>query len=446
MREQIPNDVIDICQKLKQHGFKSWVVGGSIRDLLLWRDPHDWDIATDALPDQVERIFCHVIPTGIAHGTVTAIQNGKAFEITTLRGDGDYSDGRRPDGVVFVDDIETDLARRDFTMNAIAYDPLEDEIIDPFCGQDDIRRGLIHTVGSPYDRFSEDGLRVLRAARFVATLGFDIDKGTEAMIPFVLDTFKQVSKERVRDEWFKIIMAKNPHRAFDVMYRTGMLSITCPELVGQWGCGQNRYHAYDVWTHTMKCVYNTRCDPILRFAALFHDIGKVKACEFSEDNDDYTFYEHEIIGAEIADKWLREYKFSNEDRERIVHLVRHHFIHYTPKWTNAAVRRFIRRVGQENVEDVVLLAVSDLLAKGLPIEDEIINLLTLRDRARKSIAIGEPININHLAVNGNDVMRVLNIKSGPKVGQVLSRLSDIVLEDPARNQRDMLLSLIEKGE
>ncbi|MGD8607463.1 MAG: hypothetical protein PVH21_09240, partial [Myxococcales bacterium] len=236
LRQQIARPVLEICKELRNAGQRAWVVGGCVRDTLRGERVNDWDVATTARPDEVQRIFRRVIPTGIDHGTVTVLWKGNAYEVTTLRGEGAYSDGRRPDHVVFVEDIESDLARRDFTVNAIAYDPVEGQVVDPFGGIEDMRKGLLRAVGDPRERFQEDGLRILRGARFVATLEFNLEETTEAAFRGTLDTFRKVSPERVREEWLKAMKARAPSRAFEVMRQTGILEVTYPELLEQVGC------------------------------------------------------------------------------------------------------------------------------------------------------------------------------------------------------------------
>ena len=316
--DAVPDDVRHLCARLQEHGKRGWIVGGCVRDLLLGKVVSDWDLATDARPEEVQRIFPKVIPTGIQHGTVTVVLHRRHYEVTTLRGEGSYSDGRRPDAVAFVDDIAADLARRDFTVNAIAIDPHDGHVIDPFEGQKDLERRILRAVGNPVERFTEDGLRVLRAARFVATLEMELDPDTERAISPTLDTFRKVSQERVRDEWVKTMKARKPSRAFMVMRATGILGVTCPELVESVGCEQNRWHSFDVWGHALACLDACSGDAILRIAALLHDVGKPRSRAFSEKTQDYTFYDHDRIGAEIADPVATRLKFSND--ERALHL------------------------------------------------------------------------------------------------------------------------------
>jgi tRNA nucleotidyltransferase (CCA-adding enzyme) len=431
--------VIELCRRIERGGYRAYVVGGCLRDLLLERAPKDWDLATTATPEQIMTLFRRVIPTGLAHGTVTVLLDDVGYEVTTLRGEGGYSDGRRPDSVRFNTDIEEDLARRDFTVNAIAYDPLTERLIDPFGGIADLHAALLRTVGRPEDRFGEDGLRVLRAARFVATLEFAIDERTKRAIGGSLDSFRRVSKERVRDEWMRALAARTPSRAFELMRETGILSVTYPELSEQHGCEQNRYHAHDVWTHTMVCMDGCDRGPVHRLAGLLHDIGKPKTRELSEKTGDYTFYNHEQVGARMADTFLREHRFSNDEREQVVELVRNHLVCYTSDWSDAAVRRFVRRVGKDRLDDLLELARADALAKGKPVEQELAGLVELRSRIEAVLAAGTAFGIKDLAVDGTDVMRELSIAPGRRIGQVLEALLQRVLDRPELNQRELLL-------
>ncbi|MFW6066749.1 MAG: CCA tRNA nucleotidyltransferase [Myxococcota bacterium] len=443
-RGAIPEPVLDICGRLEDSGYRAWVVGGSLRDLLLGREVNDWDIATDARPKQVQGVFRRVVPTGIQHGTVTVLHRGGQYEVTTLRGETTYSDGRHPDRVYFVDEIEADLARRDFTVNAIAYDPVQQSVADPFDGLGDLDRRTIRAVGDPKERFDEDGLRVLRAARFVATLEFDLDPETEAAIRPALSTFRKVSHERVREEWMKALKAPAPSRAFEVMRRTGILEVTLPELVDQVGCEQNRYHAYDVWTHTLACLDAMEGDAVERLAALLHDLGKPRSRGVSDKTGDYTFYDHEKIGARMADAWMRDYRFSNAERDKVVRMVRHHLIVYAPEWTDSAVRRFIRRVGTDLVDPLIRLARADALAKGRPVAEELGMLDELTDRVRRELEAGSALSARDLAIDGKQVMDRLGIAPGPAVGRALDRLLERVLEDPSLNDRDRLLALLDE--
>ena len=444
LRQQIASPVLEICKELRNAGERSWVVGGCVRDTLRGQRVNDWDVATTALPEKVQQTFRRVIPTGIDHGTVTVLWKGEAYEVTTLRGEGAYTDGRRPDSVVFVEDIDRDLARRDFTVNAIAYDPVEGKVADPFDGLTDMRDQVLRAVGDPSERFQEDGLRILRGARFVATLGFELEDATEAAFRGALDTFRKVSAERVRDEWMKAMKASVPSRAFEVMRRTGILEVTYPELLEQVGCEQNQWHAYDVWGHTMRVLDESVGDPVERVAALLHDVAKPRTRAKSDKTNDWTFYHHEKVGADMAGRWLRDYRFSNQERELVVGLIRHHLICYTSEWTDAAVRRFIKRVGTDGVDPLLRLGEADALGKGRNVEEELAALKELRGRIDKSIEEGNALTTQDLAVGGHDVIEHLEGGAGPAVGEILRDLLDRVIEDPSLNTRDKLMPLVEE--
>ncbi len=431
--------MLDICKELRGAGERAWVVGGCVRDTLRGERVNDWDVATTARPEKVKKTFSKVIPTGIDHGTVTVLWKGQGYEVTTLRGEGAYSDGRRPDSVEFVEDIDRDLARRDFTVNAIAYDPVDGHVVDPFGGLQDMRDGVLRAVGNPEERFREDGLRILRGARFVATLGFELEESTEAAFSGALDTFRKVSPERVREEWMKTMKAETPSRAFEVMRRTGILEVTYPELLEQVGCEQNQWHAYDVWDHTMRVLDESEGGPIERVAALLHDVAKPRTRARSDKTGDWTFYHHETVGADMADRWLRDYRFSNDERELVVALIRHHLICYSSEWTDAAVRRFIKRVGPENVDPLLRLGHADALGKGRNVESELAALTELQTRIDESLAAGSALTTQDLAIDGNDVVQLLDGEAGPRVGEILRTLLDEVLEDPSLNTRDKLL-------
>ncbi len=436
----VPKDAVAICEKLRASGKRAWVVGGCVRDLLLGREPGDWDVCTDAKPNEIMKTFPRAIPTGIDHGTVTVVLNKQHFEVTTLRGEGAYTDGRRPDAVTFTDDIVADLARRDFTVNAIALDPWDGKLIDPFDGRRDLEARILRAVGAPEERFNEDGLRVLRAARFVATLEMELDPATERAIQPTLSTFRKVSPERVRDEWVKTMKARKPSRAFDVMRTTGILDITCPELLLGVGMEQNHYHAYDVWEHGMECMNACVGDPILRIAAMLHDVGKPATRAMSDKTNDYTFYDHDRVGAEIAEPICQRLRFSNDERARIVDLVRHHLFHYSDEWSDSAVRRWIRRVGKDRILDLYALNSADVRSKGKDCSDDLASLEALRAHVAKVLLEGTAVSTRDLRLNGNDLMKELGVKPGRIIGEILEALLELVTNDPAANEREALLA------
>jgi tRNA nucleotidyltransferase (CCA-adding enzyme) len=448
MFEKIPKGVLAVCARLREKGHRAWIVGGCVRDLLRGAEVADWDVATSAKPEEVQRAFRRVIPTGIQHGTVTVhipeSDGGGSYEVTTLRGETTYTDGRRPDAVVFVDDIVADLARRDFTMNAIALDPLrgeEDAIVDPFDGRGDLKRRVLRAVGDPAQRFGEDGLRALRAARFVATLEVDLDPATAAAIRPALSTYRKVSAERVRDEWIKAMKARAPSRAFDIMREHGLLEVSAPELLPQVGCAQNKWHRYDVWGHALACLDASIGDPILRLSCFLHDVGKPATRAFSDKTNDYTFYDHERVGAEMVEPVLARLRFSNEERTRIAHLVRHHLVCYDASWSDAAVRRWVRRIGVDRLQDMYVLNEADIRGKDRDnAKPELGPLEELKVRVSEILAKGQALSTKDLAIGGRELMQLLGMKPGPKMGILLDRLLEEVLEDPEKNTAEQLLA------
>lgn len=437
--DRVPQDVLGICRKLRENKRRGWIVGGCVRDLLRGSPAKDWDVCTDARPEEVVRIFPKVIPTGLQHGTVTVVLKNQHFEVTTLRGEGAYSDGRRPDKVEFVEDIVADLARRDFTINAIALDPVDGHLIDPFEGRQDLLAKVVRAVGDPRERFFEDGLRILRGARFAATLECAIEADTERAMSEERShqTFRRVSAERVRDEWMKSMKARRPSVAFNVMRRTGILDITCPELAATVGCIQDKRHAHDVWDHTMACLDACDADPILRMAALLHDIGKPKALA----NPTTT---HQTLGAEMTEEIATRLRFSNEERVVLTALVRHHVIRYADAWSDGDVRRWIRSVGVPLLKDLHRLAIADLRGKGVDMTQEIAALERLQERSQRLLAAGAVLSPKDLALRGGEMMKLLAIPPGPIVGDILQSLVEIAIEDPAENTRERLLQHAQK--
>ena len=441
IREAVPGGVLELCQRLRDAGHRAWVVGGCVRDELLAEmraagpNAHtlrnDWDIATDARPRQVQKIFDRVIPTGIKHGTVTVLVGDDAFEVTTLRGEAGYTDARRPDTVYFVDDIVADLSRRDFTINAIAYDPLEDRLHDPFGGIDDLKRGVLRAVGKPAERFAEDGLRVLRAARFSATLEVEIDDDTARAIEPSLGSYAKVSPERIREEWVKAMKARRPSRAFQVMHQHGMLAITAPDLLA---LSQVQHPSGPTaWEYTLACVDACPAQTTLRMAALLHDVARPGA-----PGDDPAA-QAELASAK-AEALLAMLRLSNAEREHIVALVRHHAIGYQPSWSDSDVRRWLVRVGPGLLPDLFVLA--NALTQADPGDSGPVleGLHELEARARRSLDEGAALSTRDLCVTGHDLMRELDRQPGPWLGDVLRALLDEVIDDPKKNEPAWLLA------
>jgi tRNA nucleotidyltransferase (CCA-adding enzyme) len=444
----IPADVVELCRRLRGAGYEAYVVGGAVRDLLLGRSPKEFDLASSARPEEVITIFGRrrTLPIGLKHGTVTVLlgegQQRRLVEVTTFRGEGAYVDGRRPETVTFLRDIHEDLSRRDFTINAIAYDPISDRLIDPHAGATDLERRLIRAVGDPLTRFSEDGLRCIRAVRFAAVLEMTVEESTRAAIPRALSTVRKISAERVREELNKLLLAERPSIGLRLMQTTGLLSETMPELVEGVGLIQNRFHRYDVWEHTLATVDAARPELLGRWAALLHDVGKPRTARArEEDPAERTFYRHEVVGAELAEAMLRRLRFANHDRELVVHLVAQHMYYYTAEWSPQAVRRFLRRVGPEHVEAVLALRAADIRGSGRA-QDPDDEIAPLRARIEEQLRLATALKVSDLAVDGADVMRALGVPPGPVVGRVLNRLLERVLDDPTLNTRDGLLALV----
>lgn len=472
MMFNIPQEIINILNQLEGAGFEAYLVGGCVRDLLMEKKPKDWDITTNAKPEEIQKIF----PQNVYEnnfGTVGVLTESseesfhpqagpppaeKIVEITPFRVEAKYSDKRHPDEIKFTGKLEEDLARRDFTINAMAlnlethnlkpetenkknksfkFQVSNFKIIDLFNGQNDIKNKIIRTVGNPSDRFNEDALRILRAVRFTAELEFEIDKETEKAMENSVHLLDIISKERIRDELIKIIMSSFPHKAFSKMRETGMLKYTIPELEEGWGVTQNKHHIYTVWEHNINALKHSVSNkwPLdTRLASLFHDIGKPRTkCG---EGPDSTFYNHEIAGSKMVFKILERLKFSKKLSEKVVKLVRWHlFFSDTEKITLSAVRRIVRNVGEENIWDLMKVRFADRVGMGRPKEEP------YRLRKYESMieeALRNPISPKMLAVKGEDVMRIAKIEPGPKVGHILNILLEEALDDPKLNEKEYL--------
>lgn len=465
---KLDSTLIEFGKVFFQAGYKAYLVGGAVRDMLMKVPAHDWDVATNATPQDVIKLFKFVVPTGIEHGTVTVHYKGNEIEVTTFRTEAGYSDGRHPDSINYAATIEEDLARRDFTMNAIAAS-LEDGIItDPYGGQDDIKNKLIRTVGAAHERFMEDGLRPVRALRFASKLGFSIEKNTYSEIfkEEIQAKAASISIERFRDEFEKIMASPKPSVGLKLLEESGLLDIFIPEFKICRGCIQSDYrafHKFDVLDHLFYACDGAPADKLnVRLAALFHDIGKPAAKKILHETvldgkkndgskkeiETITFYNHEAFGEKITQKLMTRLKFSNDMISNVCHLVKEHMFHYESNWSEAAVRRFIIRVKPECMEDLYDLRLADMYGMynekvDVRYSESVKLLLELKARVEKELSKKTALSLKSLAVNGRDLMQ-LGIPAGKELGRILNELLECVIEDPAMNNKEMLIETAKK--
>lgn len=438
----LPKEVQSVLKTLTEKGFEAYAVGGCVRDALLKKNPKDWDVATDARPEEIQKLFPKNFYTN-EFGTVTILTGSpdpilKEVEITTYRVEDEYHDQRHPDHVTFVADIKEDLARRDFTINAMAMD--KKEIIDPFGGQKDLEAKIIRAVGEAKERFSEDALRLLRAVRFAAELNFEIEPVTFKAVREYAPAIDAVSHERVRDELTKLVMSKHPEKGMNLLKDTGLVGLILPELADGIEVKQNRHHIYTVFEHNVKSLqfaarYNYSLP--VRWAALLHDIGKPKTRRYDKKLGDFTFYAHEIVGARMAERLLKRLHFSRKMADKIVHLVRHHMFYYdVGKVTETGARRLLRRVGKDHFGDLIKLRIAERKGSGVP-KAEPYRLRHLQFMVEK--AAQEPISVKELKITGKDLQQELGLTPGPIFGGILNALLAEVLDDPKKNTREYLL-------
>lgn len=442
---EIPEVIKEIIEKLKKQGFEAFVVGGCVRDLLRGEKPKDWDITTNAKPDQIMQIF----PKSFYENrffTVTVLTQSedptlKEVEITTFRREAKYTDKRHPDFVEFAQNLEEDLKRRDFTINAIALS-LEKErmkIIDPFGGQQDLKQRIIKTVGDPKERFGEDALRMMRAVRFAVTLGegWKIDEKTEGAIKENAYLISLIAKERIRDEFVKIIMTERAMEGIEILRRLNLLQYIVPEILEGYNVSQNKHHVFDCYWHYLKSLdfaAKKNFSLHVRLASLFHDIGKPRTKKGEGPNA--TFYGHEIVSAKMTTQIMERLKFPKKDIEKVAKLVRYHLFYFNPgEVSESSVRRLIRKVGMENMEELLQLRMADRIGSGVP-KAEPYRLRYLRYMIEK--VSRDPISPKMLKINGENIKRILKIKPGPKVGQILTILLDKVIENPELNEKEIL--------
>lgn len=443
-RADVPVEVSFIAGQLMAKGYPVFLVGGAARDLIAGRKPHDWDLATAAKPDEMRRTAetagLRIVPTGEKYGTMTFLtDSGPGVEVTTFRADGEYLDGRRPVAVEWGQCIEEDLARRDFTINAIAVNMESGEIVDPEGGVNDLQKGIIRSVGEPRRRFREDALRMLRAARFAAQLGYEIDSATEAAVEELHTLSLNVSPERVRDELEKILMADHPARGLDI----GLAFLThfVPELPALKGVDQGRHHAHDVFRHSLLAVEHAVPDYIVRISAFFHDFGKPATRTIDPKSGDVHFYSHAAVSAGLCEKRMRELRFPRETIERVTLLVKEHMFSFD-RLSDRAVRRLTSRVGRANIRLLAELRRADLLATGVGRPK--LHIAQLFQDIDRVLEQNPPTSLADLAVNGRDVMSELDRGPGDWVGEVLQHLLKRVVDDPSLNERETLLHEIRR--
>lgn len=440
----IPNEVSRVTETLEQGGFEAFLVGGCVRDLILEKTPKDWDITTNATPEQIQELFQETFYEN-EYGTVGVVNEEtedkslKVVEVTPYRLESGYSNARHPDDVQFSQNLEDDLKRRDFTINAIAYSVSKEELVDPYGGQEDIARKLITAVGDANERFSEDALRMLRAIRLSAELKFAVSPETLAAIEKNVEKLNLISKERIRDEFSRIILSNEPMVSLVTAQKLGILKYISPDLERGIGVEQNQAHSFDVFEHNLRTLQHAadkNWNFELRLAALFHDISKPETRRWSKEKNDWTFHGHEVVGAKLCKKILGDLHFSRETIEKVVKLVRWHMFFSDPdQITLSAVRRTIRNVGQENISDLLDLRICDRIGTGRPKEQP------FRFRKYKSMveeALRDPITVGMLAIDGARIMEVTREKPGPKIGYTLHALLEEVLDDPSKNTTEYM--------
>lgn len=443
MEFPIPLEVRTVTKTLRDAGFEAYLVGGCVRDLMIGRTPKDWDVTTNATPETLQSIF----PDSFYEndfGTV-GVKTGSddarlaIIEVTPYRTESGYSDKRRPDLVTFGDNLEDDLARRDFTINAIALDDSKGHIVDPYQGQKDIEHRVLKTVREPADRFEEDALRLMRAVRLVAELDFALDADTAAAIKEKASNLQHISRERVRDEFVRILNSKQPMMAIILAQQLGLLEFIAPDLVRGIGVDQNQAHSYDVFGHLLRALQHAADKDWgfdIRLAALFHDVSKPETRRWSDEKKDWTFHGHEVVGARTTKKALEDLRFSRETIEKVTKLVRWHMFFSDPdQITLSAVRRMIRNVGEENIWELLNLRICDRIGTGRPKEQP------FRFRKYKAMveeALRDPISVGMLKTDGTRLMETFKAAPGPRIGWTLNALLEEVLEDPKKNTEEYL--------
>jgi tRNA nucleotidyltransferase (CCA-adding enzyme) len=427
-RTKIPRIILEICSKLIRNGYQAFIVGGALRDALLGNEPKDWDVATDATPDGIHNLFHELTRFDLKHGTVTLVYRRGHHEVTTFRS-----------ATGFGRNIEEDLAHRDFTFNAMAYDTAHGRIIDPFNGRNDITGRVVRAVLNPSERFQEDPLRMMRAIRFAVELGYSIDPKTLGAVYPLAHTIDGVARERIRDELLRILLAKKPSKGFTLMRNTGLLKRILPELLEGYRKRQNDFHRYTIYRHIMETADSVGPDPVLRLSALFHDIAKPRVRK--KANGRWRFLGHAGAGVDLTEQIMTRLRFSNDMIARVTNLIGNHMFEYKRELTERALRRLIKRVGPNNIDDLIELRRADDLAHGWGRAFET-DLDAFKVKIHSLLNQSPPLTVSDLAVNGEDVMSLLGIRPGPEVGEILSQLLDVVIARPEQNQKGGLIRIL----
>ncbi|MDO4599139.1 MAG: CCA tRNA nucleotidyltransferase [[Ruminococcus] gnavus] len=440
MKIELPRKVVLIIKNLQRHGYEAYAVGGCVRDSVLNRKPEDWDITTSAKPEQVKRIFRRTVDTGIEHGTVTVLIGKDGFEVTTYRVDGLYEDGRHPKEVTFTNQLEEDLKRRDFTINAMAYND-EARLVDPFGGMKDLNSHLIRCVGDPKERFSEDALRILRAVRFSAQLAFPIEEETSDAIRELAGNLEKISAERIQTELVKLLISDHPERMQDA-WELGITKVVLPEWDAMVGVKQNTpHHRYDVAAHTIRAMQSVKNDKVLRLTMLFHDMGKPVMKTTDETGRDH-FKGHAIASEEIAKTVMKRLKFDNDTIRKVTKLVCYH--DYRMEATGPEVRRAMNKIGVELFPYYLAVRLADTKAQSsYERREKLENIIQIRELYQTALRNRECVTLKGLAVTGTDLMQ-LGVAPGKGLGILLEELLDKVIEDPTWNTKKRLCDYVKE--
>ncbi len=421
-----------VLQRLHASGHQAYIVGGAVRDHCLQRPGDDWDVATSATPEQIKSILGNIRHFSLRHGTITLVHMDRCYEITTFRGSRDVGPS-----------IEEDLGHRDFTINAMAYDKERRKILDPYGGRDDLLSKVVRAVGDPKERFREDPLRLLRAVRLAAELGFRIESKTLGTISVMAEQLGPVAPERIRDELLKILLSPRPSVGFNLMLRAGLLAQLLPELLEGYRKRQNASHKYTIYKHIMETLDQVEPDPVLRLTALLHDIAKPRTRR--KIDGQFRFLGHGKESARLGREIMERLKFSHGMMSKVTNLITHHMdmVGYDSTWSDGAVRRLVRRVGSENMDRLLAFREADILAHGIN-DEKMGQFLELKERIKALRRRGLVQNSRDLAIDGHEVMEILGLPEGPEVGRILNQFVDSVTDHPELNTKEALIALLKR--